>query len=252
MRLEEYLGSLPAGIMSGEEVALPDSALRGALGALGVGKGDVFYHLGCRDARGCAMAAGEFGASKAVGIDLDASRVEAARAGSPPGVEMRRGDAREADISDATAVLFWFADGDVVSGMLPRFGRLGDGCRIATLWGPLPGCLPDLVRFPYVVSRTPLRPAADLREQLLAVFGVGCVDFVTAWEHAERYTKAVQPPDAQNNRFVTIIQALSIWISAKNLGVACGEGVPEPVSAYMGILRNFYGIETAHLLDGGE
>ena len=53
----------------------------------------------------------------------------------------------------------------------------------------------------------------------LQVFGVKCIDFVTAWEHAEKYTRAVQPENAENNRVVTIIQTLIIWINAKNAKV---------------------------------
>ena len=34
-----------------------------------------------------------------------------------------------------------------------------------------------------------------MQEQLLAIFGVKCVDFVTAWEFAERYTKSIGSPE---------------------------------------------------------
>ena len=79
-------------------------------------------------------------------------------------------------------------------------------------------------------------------------FGVKCIDFVTAWEFAERYTKAIESTESENDRFLTIMQSLVIWINAKNLGVACGEEIPEPIKAYMGILRNFFNIEVEHLL----
>ena len=108
--------------------------------------------------------------------------------------------------------------------------------------------MPEKVKFPYILNQIPFKQTKDLKEQLLAVFGVKCVDFVTAWEYAERYTKAIESPDAENNRFVTIIQSLVIWINAKNLGVACGDEIPESIKTYMGILRNFYNIETEHLL----
>ena len=78
--------------------------------------------------------------------------------------------------------------------------------------------------------------------------GVKCIDFVTAWEHAERYTKAIGSPQAGNDRFLTIIQSLVIWINAKNLGVACGDEIPESIKTYIGILRNFFDIEVEHLL----
>ena len=256
MRLEDYVASLPGGIVSGERVQPSERSLREMLGLAGAGEGDTVYHLGCGDGRGLAMAISEFGAARAVGIDSDPAMAEAARAATAgiDGAAVVCGDALEADLGGATVVLSWFADEALAAGLARRFARLADGCRIVTLWGPPPGCLPDSVRFPYVLSRTPLRRAGSVAEQVLAVLGVRCVDFATAWEHAELYTRAVEPPDAQNNRFVTILQTLVMWINAKNLGVACGEGVPESIRTYMGILRNFYGIETGHLLlgpDGG-
>lgn len=254
MRLEEYIATLPGGVVSGERVQLPDRSLREMLDLAGAGAGDMVYHLGCGDGRGLAMAVSEFGAAGAVGIDSDpemAARARRATAGLE-GVRVACGDALGADLGGATVVLSWFADESAAARLAGRLASLPDGCRIVTLWGPPYGCLPDRVRFPYVLSRTPLRPAASVAEQVLAVLGVRCVDFVTAWEHAERYTRALEPKGAQNNRFVTILQTLVIWINARNLGVACGEGMPESVRTYMGILRNFYGIETAHLLEEGE
>ncbi|ABK78240.1 SAM dependent methyltransferase [Cenarchaeum symbiosum A] len=248
MRLEEYLGTLPRGIMSGEDVQLPDRAYREILQLAEVGPDDVFYHLGSGDGRAVNMAAAEFGA-RAVGIEMDNGKCSAAGEHGGPRTEFRNQDVRDADISDATVILFWFADEEVISSMMPKFGLLQDGCKVATLWGPLPGYMPYKVRFPFVINRAPFEAAPGLGEQLLAVFGVKCIDFVTAWEHSERYTKAIELADAENNRFVTILQTVVTWINASNLGVACGEGVPDSISTYMGILRNFYGIETKHLLD---
>ena len=75
-----------------------------------------------------------------------------------------------------------------------------------------------------------------------------CIDFVTAWEYAERYTKAIGSLNSENDRFLTILQSLIIWINAKNLGIACGNEIPEPIKNYMGILKTFFGIEVEHLL----
>lgn len=253
MRLEDYIATLPGGVVSGEEVQLPERSLREMLDLAGTGAGDTVYHLGCGDGRGLAMAVSEFGAAGAVGIDSDpemAARARRATAGLG-GVRVECGDALGAALDGATVVLSWFADEQAAVRLAAMLASLPDGCRIVTPWGPPHGCLPDRVRFPYVLSRTPLRRAGSVAEQVLAVLGVRCVDFVTAWEHAELYTRALEPPGAQNSRFVTILQTLVIWINARNLGVACGEGIPESVRTYMGILRNFYGIETAHLLDDG-
>lgn len=250
MKIEEYLGTLPENILSGEDVQLPERAFCEMFEFAGMGGGDVFYHLGCVDERGIEVAARRFGVSKAVGIDSNAQKVEAARGRISGGrTEVVCADITEADLSEATVILFWFAGGDVTERMTERFRGLRDGTRIITVWGPLPGLLPSRVRFPYVINSPPFREAESMQDQVLAVFGVKCVDFVTAWEFAERYTRSISDPGVKNDRFLTIIQALTIWINAKRLGVACGEGIPEPIRAYIGIMRMHFGIDFGHLLD---
>ena len=133
--------------------------------------------------------------------------------------------------------------------MIPKFLQLKNGSKIITIWGPLTGCLPDKVNFPYVLNVVPFKKAKDLREQMLAVFETDCIDFAVAWEFAERYSKAIGSKEAGNDRFLTILQSLVIWINAKNLGIACGDEMPQPVKNYMGILRTFFNIEVEHLLN---
>ena len=244
MRIEDYIGSLPQDIMSGRQVQLTAGSLRRIFDLAGLGDGDVFYHLGCGDGLGVRMAA-EYGAKRSVGIDSDGDKIGAGR-----GAEMVCCDVRDADISDATVVLFWFTDEEIVDAMMPKFERLGSGARVVTVWSPLPGLLPHRVDFPYIVSRAPFQPAASLRDQLLAVFGVECIDFLTAWEYSERYTKAIGPQGAQNDRFLTILQSVTMWINARNMGVSCTDEMPESIRTYVGILRTFFGIEVQHLLDG--
>ena len=157
-------------------------------------------------------------------------------------------DVVTAKIDDATAILFWFTDIEIIEKMKKRFQSLKDGSRIVTIWGPLPECLPTQVNFPYIINQVPFKHA-DLKGQLLATFGVKCIDFVSAWEYAERYTKAVAPQNTENDRFLTILQSLIIWINAKNLGITCGEDIPVPIKNYMEILKKFFGIEVEHLLN---
>jgi hypothetical protein len=95
----------------------------------------------------------------------------------------------------------------------------------------------------------PFKKASSLQEQLLAVFGTDCIDFVVAWEFAERYTRAVGSPDAGNDRFLTILQSLVIWINAKNLGVACGYEIPVPIKNYISLLRTYFNIDVEYLLN---
>ena len=158
-------------------------------------------------------------------------------------------DIRQVDLDDATVILFWFADQKIIDEMMDKFSRLKNGCKIITIWGPLPGSLPDKVDFPYIMNIVPFKNAANLKEQLLAVFGTDCVDFVTAWEFAERYTKAIGSPEAGNDRFLTILQSLVIWINAKNLGVACGDEIPQPIRTYINILKTFFNIDVEYLLN---
>ena len=98
--------------------------------------------------------------------------------------------------------------------MVKKFNKLKPETKIITIWGPLPNYLPDKVNFPYIINKVLFKKAENLQEQLLSVFGVKCVDFVTAWEFAERYTKSISSSEVKNDRFLTIIQTLIIWINA--------------------------------------
>ncbi len=253
MKIEEYLASLPQSIISGQEVQLPDHAFRDILRFAALTKEDVFYHLGCGNGKGIAIALEEFGVQKAVGIDNDIEKITSAK-NLLKEKKLTNGilqcqDITQSYISDATVVLFWFSDQHIIESMTEKFSRLKWGCRIITIWGPLPGFLPDKVDFPYILNIIPFKKAYDLKEQLLAVFGTDCIDFVTAWEFAERYTKAIGSPEVGNDRFLTIIQSLIIWINAKNLGVACGDEIPQPIRNYINILRTFFNIDVEYLLE---
>ena len=155
----------------------------------------------------------------------------------------------ESDFSDASVILFWFADEKIINKMMKRFKELKTGTKIITVWGPLPNCLPDEIDFPYIVNKIPFKKANSMQEQLLSIFKVKCVDFVTAWEFAERYTKAIGDPAIKNDRFLTIIQTLIIWLNAKKLGVACGDEIPESIQTYISIMKMNFDIDFSHMLD---
>lgn len=243
MNVDRYLSTLPRGVMSGDDVSLPDNAVRRLLDFSGLEPGETFCHLGCGS--GYAMqVASEYGA-RLCGIDSDKSRVAEARR-LLGGADIRVGDVRDCPLPQADVVLFWFADPAVTHLMPQRLAGLEEGTRIITIWGPLPGCLPDEVRFPFVKSVLPLKMAPDMRSQIRAVFGVPCVSYATAWEFAERYTRALQPENSQNDRFLTILQALTIWYSARSLDLTCEDSVPESVSTYTTIMRNFFGVDFGH------
>ena len=253
MKIEEYINSLPKSIMTGEEVELRDDTLRDIFEFASLSSDDVFYHLGCGNGRSLAIALEEFGLKKVVGVDNNEEKVSSARKllrdkGLSNWV-LRHEDVLASDISDATVILFWFSDFSIIEKMAERFAGLKKGCRIITIWGPLPGNLPDKVEFPYILNIVPFRRAESLKEQTIAVFGTDCIDFITAWEFAERYSKAIGPKNLENERFLTVLQTLTIWINAKNLGIACGKEVPVPIKNYLGILKTYFNIEMEHLLE---
>ncbi len=245
MKIEEFLESLPQNIVSGDEVQLPDKSFREIFNFVDLGKDDVFYHLGCGDGKGVEIAVREFNVKKGIGIDNNLEKINEAKNISG---EFICEDIKNSKIFDATVILFWFTDEEIIKHMIKKFEKLKPGTKIVTIWGPLPDCLPEKVNFPYIINTVPFNKAKTLQEQVLAVFGVKCVDFVTAWEFAERYTKAIGDPQVKNDRFLTIIQTLVIWINAKNLGVACREEIPESIKTYIEIMKMHFDIDFEHLL----
>ena len=245
MKIEEFLESLPQNIVSGDDVQLPDKSFREIFNFVDLGKDDVFYHLGCGDGKGVEIAVREFNVKKGIGIDNNLEKINEAKNISG---EFICEDIKNSKIFDATVILFWFMDEEIIKHMIKKFEKLKPGTKIVTIWGPLPDCLPEKVNFPYIINTVPFNKAETLQEQVLAVFGVKCVDFVTAWEFAERYTKAIGDPQVKNDRFLTIIQTLVIWINAKNLGVACREEIPESIKTYIEIMKMHFDIDFEHLL----
>ncbi len=251
MRIEEYLETLPENLLGGEDAHLSKESLREIYKFAGMGKDDIFYHLGCSNEIGIEIAVNEFEVSKAVGIDNNPEKIQHAK----EIMEQKNiqgnlvcSNVEESDISDASIILFWFTDSDVINQMFKKFERLKPETKIITIWGPLLDCLPDRVSFPYIINKVPFRKAQSMQEQVLAIFGVKCIDFVTAWEFAERYTKSIGIPEIRNDRFLTIIQTLVIWINAKKMGVSCGEGIPESIQTYINIMKMQFDIDFEYLL----
>jgi len=251
LKIDEYLETLPENILSGEDVQLSEKSFREIFKFVNLGKDDVFYHLGCVNEKGIEIAINEFKVKKAVGIDNNFEKIQQAEKNL--GKKKIQGkvickDITESEISDASVILFWFTDDNIINEMIKKFEKLKPGIKIITIWGPLPDCLPDKVNFPYIINTSPFKKAQNLQEQVLSIFGVKCVDFVTAWEFAERYTKSIGTSDIQNDRFLTIIQTLMIWINAKKLGVACGEEIPESIQTYIKIMKMNFDIDFEHML----
>ena len=252
MKIEDYLNTLPESILSGQDVQLSTQTFREIFKFVNLGSNDVFYHLGCGDGSGLVVAKEEFCAKKVIGVDNSKEKINAAKKmcaeKNIDDVKIVCNDVVNENIDDANVILFWFTDENILNEMMTKFSTLKHGTKIITIWGALPGCLPHLVDFPHIINQVPFKKANDLKEQLLAIFDVKCVDFVTAWEFAERYTNVIGRDNPENDRFLTILQSVVIWINAKNLGVACGDEVPESITTYMSILNNYFNIEIEHLL----
>ena len=251
MKIEEYLETLPKNLLSGEDVQLPEKSLREIFKFSNLGKDDIFFHLGCNNEKGIEIAINEFKVKKAIGIDNNLEKIQNAQKNIKEkniDVKLIHQNIQESDISDATVILFWFTDEKIIKDMVKKFNKLKPETKIITIWGPLPNYLPDKVNFPYIINKVPFKKAENLQEQLLSVFGVKCVDFVTAWEFAERYTKSISSSEVKNDRFLTIIQTLIIWINAKELGVVCTEEIPESIKTYISIMKMHFDIDFEHLL----
>ena len=251
MKIEEYLETLPDNLLSGEDVQLPEKSFREIFKFVELDNDDIFYHLGCGDEKGISIAINEFNVKSAIGIDSNSKKIENAKKNLEENNskgELICQNIEESDISNASVILFWFTDENVINKMLKKFETLKPETKIITIWGPLPDCLPDKVDFPYIINKVPFKKAENMQEQLLAIFGVKCVDFVTAWEFAERYTKSIGSPEIKNDRFLTIIQTLMIWINAKKLGVVCEDKIPESIKTYINIMKMHFDIDFEHLL----
>ena len=251
MKIEEYLETLPKNLLSGEDVQLPEKSFREIFKFVNLDENDIFYHLGCGDEKGIELAINEFRVKKAIGIDNNSKKIEQAKKNlkeKSTNADFICQNIEDSILSDATVILFWFSDENIINKMMKKFKNLKEGTKIITIWGPLPECLPDKVDFPYIINKIPLKKAQNMQEQLLSIFGVKCVDFVTAWEFAERYTKSIGSPEIKNDRFLTIIQTLMIWINAKKLGVACGDEIPESIQTYISIMKMHFDIDFEYLL----
>jgi len=252
LKIEEYLSTLPQSILSGEEIQIPPDTIREIFKFAEIGEDDTFYHLGSGNGISLKIARDDFNVKNAIGIDNSEKMINLAKKTigeeNNSNIKVIQQNVREAKFDDADVILCWFMDAEILEILVEKFQKLKNDVRIITIWAPLPGCLPEKVDFPYIMNKTPLNQTDDLKKQLLAVFETECIGFVTAWEYAERYTKSIGRDNPENDRFLVIIQALTIWINAKNLGVACGEEIPESIRSYIAILREYFGIEIEHLL----
>ncbi|HKH89764.1 MAG TPA: methyltransferase domain-containing protein [Nitrososphaera sp.] len=251
MELGDFLSSLPQSVLRGERVSLTDNVIRKIFNFAKLKKGDIFCHLGCGEGNTVAIAAKEFGVKKSIGIEIDKSVADNARrhiAGLKNAYIINT-DIREADISEATVLLFWFSDSSLIDTLTKRFKKeLRNGARVITIWAPLTMTLPYKVEFPFFVNKKPFKRARSIQQQIRSIYGTNCIDFTASWLLAERYIDALEVTPSEYRRFVNILQSMVIWINAWNMGVACEDEIPPPVQTYLGILKTFFNIDMSSMV----
>jgi trans-aconitate methyltransferase len=239
-------------VIRGDVVSLNDNVVRKILNFAKLKKNDIFCHLGCGEGKAVVIAAKEFGVRKSVGIEIDESiAAEASKhVASFKNAQVVNADIRNANISDATALLFWFTEPDLVDAMTKRFKKeLKDGARVITIWSPLTMTLPHKVEFPFFINKKPFKRARSIKQQIKAIYGTECIDFTASWLLAERYIDALEVTPSEYKRFVNMLQSMVIWINAWNMRVSCEDEVPPPVQTYMGILRTFFDIDLSSMIE---
>lgn len=252
MELGDFLSSLPQPVIKGETVSLTDNVVRKIFKFAKLKKSDVFYHLGCGEGNAVTIAAKEFSVKKSVGVEVDRSISAIARRkiAGITNVHIVNADVRKVDISEATVLLFWFNEPDIVDAMTKRFRKeLRDGARVITIWAPLGRTIPDKVKFPFLINKKPFKQAKTLQQQIRSIYGTDCIDFTASWLLAERYIDALEVTAPAYRRFVNILQSMVIWINAWNMNVACEDEVPPPVQTYIGILKTFFNIDMSRMLE---
>ena len=122
MKIEEYIKSLPSDIISGNEVQLPADSLRKIFEFLNLDESDIFYHLGCGDGEGIKIALQEFHVKNAIGIDNDKEKIQRvkqlAEKNQLKDAKFLYDDVITSKIDDATVILFWFTDTEIVENCL--------------------------------------------------------------------------------------------------------------------------------------
>jgi len=118
VKIEEYIKSLPDDIISGNDVQLPEHSFRKIFEFLNLNENDVFYHLGCGDGKGIKIVLQEFHVKKAIGVDNNKEKIQQAEKLVEEN-DLKDGkflceDVVTTKIDDATAILFWFTDIEII------------------------------------------------------------------------------------------------------------------------------------------
>lgn len=251
MNINEFISTLPASVVKGDNVSLPDDVIRKIFKLARLSKNDIFYDLGCGSSNAIYIASTENKVKKAIGIDKRkksvASLLEKTR--SLKNARIIIDDIRRVDISDGNVFLFWFHNENMIKQMMKKFSaELKEGCRIITVWSPPGLVIPSKSDFPFFVSQIPFKFAKSIEDQIKAIYGQKCLDFTASWVLGDKYLESLGVVPNQYKRFLNILYAMIIWINAYNMKVSCEDEIPPPVESYMGILRTFFNIDLESLI----
>ena len=238
-------------MLRGDDISLPQSVVRKIFRFGEVSNNDVFYHLGCGIGNTVQIAAKEFGVKRSIGVEKrqEIASLAKKRIGNLKNAQIIVDDIRNVSLSDATVVLFWFTDDQIVDQMTTRFQKeTKDNIRIVTILSPLGLIKPIKISFPFFMTVKPFKFYNDLREQIQTIQGTECLDFTGSWNIASRYVMEMDVVPGEYRRFVTMVQCMVIWINAWNVGIACETEIPPPVNAYIGILKEFYNLDLSSMI----
>ena len=132
-------------------IPAPLSVVRAALEAAWVGPCDTVYDLGSGDGRVVVLAARDYCAAHAVGVEIDPFLAEVARAyarlhGVADRVEIREEDFHKTSLRDAT-VVYLYLYASINQQLRPRLeNELNPGARVVTVDFPVPGWTPLYTR----------------------------------------------------------------------------------------------------------
>jgi len=251
LNINELISLLPSEIISGQDVRISDNVFRNIFKFSKLSPDDIFYYVGFGNNRkSLEIAKEEFGVRKVIGIDENEKCIINAKKDikNSHGIEILKKSIECLNLADASILFLWFNDLRLIDKLQEKIEiEMKKGSRIVTMLSPPGLILPSQVDYPFIMCKKPFTYAAELTEQIKAIYGNSCIDFTASWLLSEKYIHKLEMP-SQYSRFINILLSMIIWINSWNNQVACEKEIPPPVESYMGILRTFFNIDLTEML----